>query len=264
MHEREVDAGEKENDPGDVTCPPFDFRQHVVGLAHRLGAGGDQDGKEHNRQRGAHAEHGRQDEARAGLDRRHQTGEEEPGRKEKIDLHLPPEIDLQPIPPDKYLSRMLEEKEVDAMFAARAPSSFTKGSPNVARLFENPREVEEQYYLKTGIFPIMHTVILKRDIYEKNPWIAMNLYKAFCSAKDMVIKSYHETAALHVTLPWVHDEIERTKKILDEDWWPYGLKKNRKVLETFLRYHHDQGLSASLLAVEDLFAPETMDDEFKI
>lgn len=191
-------------------------------------------------------------------------GEEEPGRKEKIDLHLPPDIDLQPIPPDKYLSRMLEEGELDAMFTARAPSSFEKGSPNVAQLFENPREVEEQYYLKTGIFPIMHTVILKRDIYEKNPWIAMNLYKAFCRAKDMVIKSYLETAALHVTLPWVHEEMERTKKILGEDWWPYGLKKNRKVLETFLRYHHDQGLSRKLLSVEELFAPETVDEEFKI
>jgi len=191
-------------------------------------------------------------------------GEEEPGRKEKIQLHLPPEIDLQPIPKDKYLSRMLEKGELDAMFAARAPSSFTKGAPTVARLFENPREVEARYYLKTGIFPIMHTVILKRDIYEKNPWIAVNLYKAFCEAKDMVIRGYHETAALRVTLPWVHDEMERTKKILGEDWWPYGLQKNRKVLETFLRYHHEQGLSERLLGVEDLFAPETLDDAFKI
>lgn len=191
-------------------------------------------------------------------------GEETPGRKEKIELHLPSEINLKPIPQDKYLSQMLDDGELDAMFTARAPSCFTKGSPNVARLFENYREVEEAYYRKTGIFPIMHTVIIKRDIYEKNPWIAMNLYKAFCQAKEMVIRSYTETAALYVNLPWIHDEVERTKKIMEEDWWPYGVFKNRKVLEAFLRYHHEQGLSARRMTIEDLFAPETLDEEFKI
>lgn len=191
-------------------------------------------------------------------------GEEEPGRTEKIELQLPPEIDLRPIPPDKYLSKMLDDGELDAMFTARAPSCFIAGSPNVARLFYNPREVEEAYYHKTGIFPIMHTVILKRDIYEKNPWIAVNLYKAFCDAKTMVLDDYSRTEALRVTLPWVHDEIERTKMIMGEDWWPYGILKNRKVLETFLRYHHEQGLSARLMGIEELFAPETLDDEFKI
>ncbi|MFH1490152.1 MAG: ABC transporter substrate-binding protein [Pseudomonadota bacterium] len=191
-------------------------------------------------------------------------GEEEPGRKEKIALDLPPEIDLQPIPQDKYLSRMLDDGELDALFTARAPSSFTKGSPNVARLFENPREEEEQYYRKTGIFPIMHTVIIKRAIYEKNPWIAVNLYKAFCEAKKMVMEDYARTEALRVTLPWVHDEIERTEKVMGKDWWPYGVKTNRHVLETFLRYHHEQGLSKRLMTVEELFAPETLDEEFKI
>jgi len=191
-------------------------------------------------------------------------GEEEPGRKEKIALDLPPEIDLQPIPPEKYLSKMLDDGEVDALFTARAPSSFTKGSPNVARLFENPRQVEEKYYLKTGIFPIMHTVILKRAIYEKNPWIAVNLYKAFSEAKKTVIEDYGRTEALRVALPWVHEDIERTKRVMGDDWWPYGVQKNRHVLETFLRYHHEQGLSKRLMTVEELFAPETLDEEFKI
>ncbi len=191
-------------------------------------------------------------------------GEEEPGRKEKIKLQLPPEIDLQPIAPDKFLSQMLDDGELDAMFTARAPSCFTNGSPHVARLFENYREVEEAYYQKTGIFPIMHTVILKREIYLKNPWIAMNLYKAFCEAKKTLMQAYSQTHALHVTLPWVHDEIERTQKTLGADWWPYGVQKNRHVLETFLRYHHEQGLSKRLMTLEELFAPETLDEEFKI
>ena len=191
-------------------------------------------------------------------------GEEMPGREEKIKLNLPQDIDLQPIPPDKYLSKMLDDGELDGMFTARAPSSFTKGSPNVARLFENYREIEESYFRKTGIFPIMHTIIIKRAIYEKNPWIAVNLYKAFCEAKKMVLENYARTEALRLALPWIHDEIERTKQIMTEDWWPYGVKKNRHVLETFLRYHHEQGLSERLMTIEDLFAPETLDKEFKI
>jgi 4,5-dihydroxyphthalate decarboxylase len=191
-------------------------------------------------------------------------GEEMPGREEKIKLNLPSDIDLQPIPPDKYLSKMLDDGELDGMFTARAPSSFTQGSPNVARLFENYREIEESYFQKTGIFPIMHTVIMKREIYEKNPWIAVNLYKAFSEAKKMVLENYARTEALRVALPWVHDEIERTKQVMTEDWWPYGVKKNRHVLETFLRYHHEQGLSEKLMTIEDLFAPETLDEEFKI
>ena len=191
-------------------------------------------------------------------------GEEEPGRKEKIELDLPPDIDLQPIPPEKFLSKMLDEGEVDALFRARAPSCFQNGSPNVARLFENPREEEEQYFRKTGIFPIMHTIIVQREIYEKNPWIAVELYKAFCEAKKLVLGNYTRTEALHATLPWIHDELYRTEKIMGDDWWPYGVSKNRHVLETFLRYHHEQGLSKKLMTLEELFAPETLDEEYKI
>jgi 4,5-dihydroxyphthalate decarboxylase len=191
-------------------------------------------------------------------------GEETPGRIEKIKLNLPSEIDLKPIPPDKYLSKMLDDGELDALFTARTPSSFSKGSPNVARLFENYREVEGKYYKKTGIFPIMHTIIIKREVYDKNPWIAVNLYKGFCQAKEIAINSYMESAALHVTLPWINAEVEYTQNLLGEDWWPYGLDKNRETLETFLRYHHEQGLSDKLMSIEELFAPETLDAEFKI
>lgn len=191
-------------------------------------------------------------------------GQENPGRVEKIKLALPPEIDLQPIPPDKTLSGMLDDGEIDALLAARAPSCFVQGSPNVARLFENYREVEEGYYRKTGIFPIMHTVIISKRIYLKDPWVAMGLYKAFCRAKDIVTKDYGETAALQVTLPWLGAELERTKGIMGEDWWPYGLTKNRNTLEKFLFYHHEQGLSQRRMTLEELFAEETLDEEFKI
>jgi 4,5-dihydroxyphthalate decarboxylase len=159
---------------------------------------------------------------------------------------------------------MLHEGEIDGLLTARAPSCFVKGSPNVARLFPNCRDVEEDYYRKTGIFPIMHTLIISKRIYQNNPWVAMSLYKAFCLAKNVVMQGYGETAALHVTLPWLGAELERTKGIMGEDWWPYGLSKNRKTLETFLRYHYEQGLSKRKVTVEELFAEETLDEEFKI
>lgn len=191
-------------------------------------------------------------------------GEETPGRVEKIPIRLPPDVHLEPIPDNTSLSKMLDEGEVDALFAARAPSCFQQGSPNVGRLFENYPEVEKQYYLKTGIFPIMHTIILKQEVYRKNPWVARSLVKAFSQAKDQVTRLYEETAALHVTLPWVHAEVERTYGIMGKDWWPYGIERNRKPLDTFLRYHYEQGLSAKRMKVEDLFAPETLDEEFRI
>ena len=190
-------------------------------------------------------------------------GEETPGRLEKIELRLPPDVNWEPIPADKTLSQMLDNGELDAMFTARAPSCFRRGSPNVARLFKNCRSVEEQYYKKTGIFPIMHTIIIRNDVYKKNRWVAMNLYKALCQAKDIVVGSFTETAALHVTLPWVSEEVERTRTVMGEDWWSYGVKKNRRTLETFLRYHYDQGLSARPMGVNELFSPETL-DQFKI
>lgn len=190
-------------------------------------------------------------------------GEETPGRVEKIELRLPPDINWEPIPSDKTLSQMLDNGELDALFTARAPSCFEKGSPNVARLFEHYREIEEQYYQKTGMFPIMHTIIIKQEIYKKDPWVAMSLYKAFCRAKDIVVRDYTDTGALHVTIPWISEEVKRTKRVMGEDWWPYGVDKNRNTLDTFLRYHYEQGLSERSMTVNELFAPETF-DEFRI
>jgi 4,5-dihydroxyphthalate decarboxylase len=190
-------------------------------------------------------------------------GQEIPGRIEKVDICLPADIRLEPIPSNKTLSQMLDEGELDALFTVVAPSSFNRGSPNVARLFKNYREVEEQYYRKTNIFPIMHTVILKNHIYKNNPWIAVSLYKAFCKAKDIAVSSYPNTGTLNVTLPWINDDLERLRKIMGEDWWPYGVEKNRKTLETFLRYHYGQGLSTRPMATDEIFAPETL-DEIKI
>ena len=190
-------------------------------------------------------------------------GEEQPGRTEKVALSLPPEIRVQAIPPDKTLSRMLASGELDALYTARAPSSFTNGTGSVLRLFEDYQAVETGYFRKTKIFPIMHTVVLRRELYEKYPWVARSLYKAFALAQREAYEDLYETAALKFMLPWLIRHAEDTRNFMGPDFWPYGLESNLHVLGTFLRYSHEQGLSKRLLAPQDLFAPETL-ESFKI
>ncbi|MCL6592535.1 MAG: ABC transporter substrate-binding protein [Alicyclobacillus sp.] len=186
-------------------------------------------------------------------------GEETPGRIEKVKLDLPPDIKIQPIGPTQTLNEMLESGEIDAMIAPRAPSSFLNGSPHVDRLFPNYVEVEQEYFRKTGIFPIMHVVAFRNDVLEKYPWVAMNLYEALERAKELVYEGLRQTAALKVTLPWVHAEVERTRALMGEDFWPYGVEKNRKTLETAIRYSYEQGLIRRPLSVEELFVTSTLE-----
>jgi len=185
-------------------------------------------------------------------------GEEEPGRDEKLKIQVPPSIKLQPIPGDKTLSRMLADGELDALVTARAPSTFTSRPTDVKRLFPNYVEVEKEYYRRTKLFPIMHTIVIRRDVYKANPWVAQSLYKAFSAAKAKAYELYNQTAALPAMVPWLTAQIEEAKREMGEDWWPYGLEPNRKVLDTFLRYHHEQGLSKRRLTPDELFAKETL------
>jgi 4,5-dihydroxyphthalate decarboxylase len=189
-------------------------------------------------------------------------GEETPGRVEKLKLELPG-VDFQPIPPNKTLSQMLDGGELDALFTARTPSCFVSRSLNVKRLFDNYWEEEEEYYRRTGIFPIMHTVIIKRSIYEANPWVAMSMYKACLQSKNLALKNLQDTHALSASLPWLVRHADYTKGIMGEDWWPYGIEKNRKTLDTLCQYSFEQSLSVRRMSVEELFAPEIF-DEFKI
>jgi 4,5-dihydroxyphthalate decarboxylase len=190
-------------------------------------------------------------------------GEEEPGRIEKMSLKLPPNIKVNPIEPHQTLTQMLYDGEIDALYTARMPSSFLKGDGVVKRLFENYQDVERQYYKDTSIFPIMHTVVIRREVYEANRWIAQSLTKAFIQAQQMTYEALNETAALKTMLPHLTAHVEEVKREFGDDWWPYGLEKNVKTLETFTRYHHEQGLSPKRLQVEELFAPEAL-EAFKI
>ena len=190
-------------------------------------------------------------------------GEEEPGRTEKIKLDLPPNIKVQPIGPTQTLSAMLASGEIDALHTARMPSTFASGGGSVRRLFPDYKEVEQDYFRKTGIFPMMHTVAIRREVYEANRWIAQSLMKAFGEAQRRTYDDLYVTAELKAMLPWLTSHVEETRALMGEDFWPYGFARNRATLATFLRYHHEQGLSKRLLEPEELFAPETM-ESFKI
>jgi 4,5-dihydroxyphthalate decarboxylase len=190
-------------------------------------------------------------------------GEEEPGRHEKLKLSLPAEISLESIPETKTLSAMLDAGEIDALYTARMPSTFIRGSGKVKRLFEDYPTVEREYYLRTKIFPIMHTVVIRREVYEKNRWIAQSLYKAFVYSQREVYQELYQTAALKYMLPWLIRHVEDTRATMGEDFWSYGYEPNVLALSTFLRYSHEQGLSKRLLKPQDLFATESL-ESFKI
>jgi 4,5-dihydroxyphthalate decarboxylase len=140
---------------------------------------------------------------------------------------------------------------------ARPPHAFRDGSPAVARLFPNPQPVELEYYRRTGIFPIMHTVVVKREIYERAPWVAVSLYQAFVEAKAIGHRRLTTANAVHCSLPWLLLQLEELQATMGDDPFPYGLEANRAVLETFLQYSLEQGLLERALTVDELFAPET-------
>ena len=186
-------------------------------------------------------------------------GEEQPGRSEKLKLDLPDTIRVERIGPDQTLAQMLRTGEIDALYTARMPSSYKSGDGGVVRLFEDYVPVERAYYRDTGLFPIMHTVAIRREVYEQNRWIAQSLFKAFCEAQRRTYEDLAETAALKAMLPWLNAHVEEAVREMGADFWPYGFRKNRETLSTFLRYHHEQGLSKRLLEPEELFAPETLE-----
>lgn len=190
-------------------------------------------------------------------------GEEEPGRPEKIKLDLPPDIRVERIGEQQTLSSMLAAGDIDALYTARAPSSYANGGGKVRRLFENYAEVEKDYFRRTKMFPIMHTVVIRREVYEQYPWVAQSLYKAFCASQQETYRDLEETAALKTMLPWAMAHLDEARREMGDDFWSYGFEKNRDTLATFLRYSFEQGLSKHLLQPEQLFAPETL-ESFKI
>jgi len=191
-----------------------------------------------------------------------QAGEEHPGRKDRVDFEVPPGVRLQSRP-DTTLNAMIERGEIDAMMSPRMPTCFLQGSPRVRRLFPDYRQVEMDYFRRTGLFPIMHVIVIRRSIYEKERWVAQTLYKAFCEAKDICMRDLYDTNILRVSLPWTSAEYEETRDLMSRDYWPYGMEPNRANLETLHGYLFEQGLIKQRLNLDELFAAETA-EAFKI
>lgn len=173
-------------------------------------------------------------------------------------------IKIVKIPEGKNLSDMLANGEIDAIYSALIPSSFRNYPERIARLFKNYKELEIEYYTRSKIFPIMHVVVMRRNLYENNRWIAKSLYKAFEEAKNIAFEKFitqqlWDFETIHYALPWLFDHYEDTVKVMGDDYWPYGLKKNYHVIETFVRYMYEQGLIPNIIKPEELFAKETID-----
>ncbi|WP_281689654.1 ABC transporter substrate-binding protein [Pseudonocardia thermophila] len=185
-------------------------------------------------------------------------GQESPGRIEKSPVDLGGRVRIEPIPPGTTLSQLLSEGGIDALYSPRVPSTFRPGGP-VRRLFADPVAAEKEYYAATGIFPIMHVVVVRRDLYEAHPWVAQSLTKALHRAKAEAMADLYDTSALRVTSPWLVQGLEEARALLGDDYWPYGLAGNEHTLDTFLRYHHEQGLSQRRYRPVELFAPESLE-----
>lgn len=183
-------------------------------------------------------------------------GLEQPGRAERQPLHLPPGIDVERLGA-RTLADALLAGEIDALMAPRVPTVFRAPDPPIRRVFPDYATRELEYHRRTGLFPIMHLVVIRSDVAERHPWLAQSLTKAFERAKALAVAGIEDAPALRWTLPFLLDAVERSKAEFGSDPWPYGLEANRATLEVFLRYLQEQGLVARDLQPDALFAPST-------
>lgn len=192
----------------------------------------------------------------------YQTGVNEPGRQEPVELKLPAGVRVKPVP-DKSLNEMLLAGEIDAIITAHPPDAVKQRRPEVTRLFPDFLTVEAAYWRETRIFPIMHTVVIRRDTMSAHPWIAMNLFKAFEEAKRRSVARALDIIAPRFPVPWVFEHAERARELFGDDFWPYGIEPNRPTLEAFLRFAHEQGVCHRPVAVDELF-PAELKSVFKV
>ena len=175
-----------------------------------------------------------------------------------VPLDLPPNIHLEFISEGKTLEAMLANDELDALFATYIANMFLNSSPKIARLFPAFKEVEQDYYLRTGIFPIMHTIVIRDDVLAEDPGVAGSLLEVFSKAKDLVDEGFYDTDALALALPFLIDQIEETWRIFDSDYWSYGVDTNRPTLEALAQYAVDQGFAPRVVSVEELFPLQSL------
>lgn len=183
-------------------------------------------------------------------------GVDKPGREERIPLHMPPGYQLTRLNGQQTLGAMLLAREIDALIAPGAPEAFTRTHGRVRRLVLDHRQRESRYFQESGIFPIMHLLVMRREAYEAKPSIGLDLYEAFAAAKEVSMNRLHNPDTAAYMAPWLAEEIESTRRIMGNDYWPYGVRANERCLATFLKCISDQGLLARPLTIAELFAPE--------
>jgi len=192
----------------------------------------------------------------------HQGGVNEPGRREKVALELPPGYRLTVVA-ERSLSEMLVAGDLDAVLSARAPAPFVAADRRVRRLFPDFRDVELAYARKTGIFPIMHVLALRREVFDRHRWLPLNLLKAFDDARRRSLERAADITASHFPLPWVPDELRQLRDLMGGDPWPYGVDANRSTLDAFLTYAFEQGVCRRRVTADELFPPE-VHETFKV
>ena len=184
-------------------------------------------------------------------------GIETPGRPEKIKLELPANVHVEPAPDGTTISELLDRGEIDGFIGPRPPSRQALKNPDIGWLFDDPTAVAKDYYRRTGVFPIMHVVGIRKELAEHHAWLPGALLKAFTQSKAAALELLADTSATKVTLPFVEEQLKAARQTMGEDYWSYGVAAARKTLETFVRHHHSQGLSARLVSVDEIFHPST-------
>lgn len=187
-------------------------------------------------------------------------GMDAPGQAERTPIKLRGDIDLETIADGKTLSGMLLEGELDAIISAHAPAPFLQGAANVGRLWPDFRAAEEDYFKRTGLFPIMHLIGIRRSLIEQHPWLGASVLKAFTRAKAIALEELDDLGISRASLPWLPSDVARSKALMGADFWPYGYSANKKAIECMLRWSVEQGLSHRAVKAEELFVPETMQD----
>jgi len=190
-------------------------------------------------------------------------GIEQAGRPEKITVKLPAGVRLENAPEGATISALLEAGEIDGFIAPRPPALMEKGHPDIGWLFPDPTAVAKDYFKRTGFFPIMHVVGIRRELADKHPWLPVAVYKAFEQAKQAALQKLSDTSATKVTLPFVEERLREARTLMGDDFWSYGVAPNRKVLDYFLAQHHGEGLSSRRVQVDELFHPATY-EAFKL
>jgi 4,5-dihydroxyphthalate decarboxylase len=191
-----------------------------------------------------------------------QSGVNQSGRAEKVQIQLPDGVNLTRIT-KRSLNDMLLTDDLDAVLAARPPIAFTSGNGEVKRFFGNCREVEAAYYRETGIFPIMHVIAVRKEILDAHPWVARNLFTAFDDARRRSIERVLDLTVSLVPIPWGNDFAREGKALMGENFFSYGIERNRRTLEAFLQYAFEQGVCEKRLTAEEIF-PLQLQSEYKV